>query len=75
MYDEQNILLPYPYGTCANQTLRYYDDYSRSRCQMECFTQFLIEECNCTDTYSPGDASYLSRSLVFSIAKLSSYMI
>jgi hypothetical protein len=48
------MLLSPPYGVCGSQPLAYYDSYSRSRCEMECQTNNLIDNCGCIDVYMPG---------------------
>ena len=50
----KTTLQPPPYGKCQNKALEYYTEYSRSRCEMECYTNFLLEICQCTDVYMPG---------------------
>ncbi len=35
--------------------LKYYKEYSRSSCVVECENQFIFDECNCVPYYSPGE--------------------
>ena len=46
--------LPAPYGSCvSDKTLKYFDFYSPSACQVDCLTSFVVERCRCRDTYMP----------------------
>lgn len=52
--------LPWPWGNCsssaADSKLKYYDEYQRSRCVIECETEALVETCGCRDAYMPHDS-------------------
>jgi len=34
--------------------LKFYNEYSRSACVVECETEFINQECQCVTYYSPG---------------------
>ncbi|CAG7826654.1 unnamed protein product [Allacma fusca] len=37
--------------------LKYYKEYSRSSCVLECENNFIFEKCNCVPYYAPGNYS------------------
>ena len=50
--------LGYPYGSCNDMDLEYYDmsvdTYSISRCFKQCQSKALEKSCNCTAPFLPG---------------------
>ena len=54
VYLLQSTLLPPPHGKCADKKLDYYYTYSHSHCEVECFTKFVFDICQCRDIYMPG---------------------
>ena len=57
-------MLPSPYGHCADLPLHYYDQYSYSRCYLECVTADVINSCGCSDVYLPGTLLFYNLKLV-----------
>ncbi|XP_070538175.1 acid-sensing ion channel 1A-like [Ptychodera flava] len=57
-------LLPEPKGhsKCITKTkarMKYFDgDYSRSKCNIECVTSYILDKCGCRYFYMPGEARY-----------------
>ena len=47
-----------PHGDCGNTTLHWYRGvhYSRARCNRDCEVTQLLDACNCTNFYMPGNA-------------------
>ncbi|XP_071504226.1 acid-sensing ion channel 1-like [Diadema antillarum] len=48
-----NYLRP-PYGVCGKHELKYFDTYSRTKCQLECQTDLVLEKCRCKPPFMPG---------------------
>ncbi|XP_071509995.1 acid-sensing ion channel 1B-like [Diadema antillarum] len=48
-----NYLRP-PYGVCGEHELKYFDTYSRTKCQLECQTDLVLEKCRCKPPFMPG---------------------
>ncbi|XP_072051791.1 acid-sensing ion channel 1A-like [Amphiura filiformis] len=54
-------LLPAPHGTCvkgAEQRLEYLGNYTKSKCLIECETNFIVHNCGCRTYYMPGRAPF-----------------
>jgi Amiloride-sensitive sodium channel len=54
----QTIRLEQPWGTCGAQSLQFYkpdEVYSSSKCNMECKTRSLKQQCSCKLPYMPGN--------------------
>ncbi|XP_070560649.1 acid-sensing ion channel 1-like isoform X2 [Ptychodera flava] len=49
--------LPPPHGSCGKKHLKYYDEYSRNACRMECKTDYMVDYCGCRMFYMPGNAT------------------
>ncbi len=43
--------LPKPWGSCVNWTLEQFAKYSIPACKVECYTDWVIEQCNCQELY------------------------
>ena len=55
-----NLLTP-PYGECNDHVeLKFFDDYDRESCLIECETNSAITFCGCQAEYMPGDARICS---------------
>ncbi|XP_072051789.1 uncharacterized protein [Amphiura filiformis] len=66
-------MLPSPYGTCVKdvkgdtkskdveQQLKYLGgDYTKSKCLLECETDFIVDNCSCRTYYMPGSSPFCS---------------
>ncbi|XP_072014347.1 acid-sensing ion channel 1A-like [Amphiura filiformis] len=55
-------MLPSPHGTCVKdveQTLEYLrGSYTKSKCLLECETNFIFKNCSCRTYYMPGSAPF-----------------
>ena len=49
-YNVQMQELPSPYGDCEES-----EDYVQSQCLAECQANYVIGNCNCKETYMPGE--------------------
>ena len=49
----KNLGAPYLNSNCTNKTLQTDDFYTTARCNLECQSQILFEECNCTQSHHP----------------------
>ena len=47
----QREYLPEPWGSCVNWTLEQFPKYSIPACKAECFTDWVIEKCNCQELF------------------------
>ena len=51
--------LPKPYGSCLTEstgTLKYLaGSYTKSKCFLECETDYVVSECSCRSFYMPGE--------------------
>ena len=45
--------LPYPFGSCQDQTLKAYSKYSRAKCENECRSRFIASMCKCQPNHLP----------------------
>ena len=50
----QTKSMPHPWGTCKSLKLKYFDDYTLSKCKSECETNAVVQQCGCKDVYMPG---------------------
>ena len=57
----QNVFFQYdllepPYGTCGKKELQLFNNmnYTKSHCLLECETNLIVTECNCTMPHMPG---------------------
>ena len=41
----------HPIGKCGEKRLKYFDEYSWFRCQRDCETELLENECGCKAMY------------------------
>ena len=47
-----------PYGNCGEKSMHLYTEgtpYTRSRCAMQCISDYTINRCGCADLHMPGD--------------------
>ncbi|XP_072014348.1 acid-sensing ion channel 2-like [Amphiura filiformis] len=54
-------MLPSPHGTCVKdeeQQLEYLGNYTKSKCLIECETDFIVDNCGCRTYYMPGSAPF-----------------
>ncbi|XP_063968135.1 acid-sensing ion channel 2-like isoform X2 [Lytechinus pictus] len=46
-----------PYGVCGSKKLKYFEEYSRTKCKVECLTDAVISTCGCRLPSLAGNAT------------------
>ena len=49
--------LPQPWENCTSMSLPRFSSYSRPACHEECFTNFVIQNCECQELYMNDSSS------------------
>ncbi|CAH1775107.1 unnamed protein product [Owenia fusiformis] len=47
------LSLSKPWGTCSEKELDYFDDYTVSKCMIDCQTRYVVAICHCRAAYMP----------------------
>ena len=54
--DRNTFFQPPPYGECGSRPLKYFSEYSRENCLVECQTDYSVRICGCKMYFMPGAA-------------------
>ncbi|XP_071784768.1 acid-sensing ion channel 1C-like [Asterias amurensis] len=49
--ETQNLEPPHHLSVCGAKELKYFDTFSKNKCQMECLIDHIMEVCGCVEPY------------------------